>query len=35
MFRNGWYELEKAETTKINEKYNMLNTEFTDLNESA
>lgn len=35
MFKNGWYELEKAETNKINEKYNMLNQELTDLNENA
>lgn len=32
MFRNGWYELEKAETNKINEKYNKLQKEFTELN---
>lgn len=32
MFKNGWYELEKAETTKINEKYNKLQKEFTELN---
>ena len=31
MFRNGWYSLEKAEDTKITEKYNMLNQEFNDL----
>ena len=30
-FKNGWYTLEKAEDTKITEKYNMLNQEFTDL----
>ena len=30
-FKNGWYSLEKAEDTKITEKYNMLNQEFTDL----
>lgn len=35
MFKNGWYELEKAETNKITEKYNMLNQELTDLNENA
>lgn len=32
MFQNGWYSLEKAETTKINEKYNTLSTEYQDLN---
>ena len=31
MFRFGWYELEKSETNKIDEKYNMLNQEFTKL----
>lgn len=31
MFKNGWYQLEKADETKINEKYQMLNQEFTDL----
>lgn len=31
MFRKGWYTLEKAETQKINNKYQMLNQEFTDL----
>ena len=30
-FKNGWYSLEKAEDTKITEKYNMLNQEFNDL----
>ena len=30
-FRKGWYTLEKAENTKIYEKYNTLNQEFTDL----
>lgn len=30
-FRKGWYTLEKAENTKITEKYNNLNQEFTDL----
>lgn len=30
-FRKGWYTLEKAENTKISEKYNTLNQEFTDL----
>lgn len=32
MFQNGWYAMEKAETTKINEKYNILSTEYQDLN---
>lgn len=32
MFRKGWYSLEKAETQKIDSKYQMLNQEFTDLN---
>ncbi len=27
MFKKGWYELEKVENTKLNEKYNMLNKE--------
>ena len=31
MFRFGWYELEKSDNTKINEKYTMLNQEFTKL----
>lgn len=31
MFRFGWYELEKSENNKINEKYTMLNQEFTKL----
>jgi len=31
MFKNGWYTLEKAETQKINQKYQMLNQEFSDL----
>lgn len=29
MFRFGWYELEKSDNNKINEKYTMLNQEFT------
>lgn len=33
MFRNGWYKLEKAEQTKITEKYNTLNQEYTELSE--
>ena len=32
MFKNGWYELEKAQNEKITEKYNMLNTKLQDLN---
>ena len=31
MFQNGWYAMEPAETTKINEKYNTLSTEYQDL----
>lgn len=31
MFENGWYQLEKAPQTKIDEKYNMLSTEYQDL----
>lgn len=31
MFRNGWYSLEKAENTKITEKYNTLSQEYQDL----
>ncbi len=30
-FRKGWYSLEKAEDTKVNEKYNMLNEEYNGL----
>jgi len=30
-FKKGWYVLEKAEDTKISEKYNTLNQEFTNL----
>lgn len=30
-FRKGWYSLEKAEDTKITEKFNTLNQEFNDL----
>lgn len=32
VFRKGWYSLEKAETLKVNNKYQTLNQEFTDLN---
>ena len=31
MFRKGWYSLEKAESQKIDSKYQMLNQEFNDL----
>ena len=31
MFQKGWYSLEKEETTKINQKYQMLVQEYTDL----
>ena len=31
MFRKGWYSVELADTTKINEKYNMLSQEYQDL----
>lgn len=30
-FRNGWYILEKAESQKISNKFNMLNQEYQDL----
>ena len=30
-FRKGWYSLEKAEDTKINEEYNKLSTSFNEL----
>ena len=33
MFRKGWYCLEKAETQKINQKYQMLNQEYQMLNQ--
>ena len=32
MFRKGWYEMEKAEQQKIDSKYQMLSTEYNDLN---
>lgn len=32
MFRKGWYVLEKAENQKIQNKFQTLNQEFTDLN---
>lgn len=31
MFQNGWYKLEKAPTDKINNKLNMLNTDYNGL----
>ena len=31
MFKKGWYTLEKAETNKIQTKYDTLNQELTDL----
>lgn len=31
MFRNGWYTLEKTESNKINQKYQTLNQELSDL----
>ena len=31
-FRKGWYVLETAETNKITNKYNTLNSEYMDLN---
>lgn len=35
MFKNGWYVLEKAETTKIADKYQMLNNEFESLSNKS
>ena len=32
MFRFGWYQMEKAETQKVNEKLQMLSQEVNDLN---
>lgn len=32
MFKKGWYVLEKSETKKVNDKYQTLSKEFTDLN---
>ena len=32
MFRKGWYTLEKAESQKLDSKYQTLNQEFMDLN---
>jgi len=31
-FKHGWYQLEKAEATKINQEYNKLSTELNQLN---
>ena len=31
MFRKGWYCLEKVDDSKINEKYQILDTEYTDI----
>lgn len=31
MFQKGWYELEKAEANKINQKYQTLSQEYQDL----
>lgn len=31
MFRKGWYELEKIDSDKLNEKFNMLNTELDSI----
>lgn len=33
MFRKGWYQLEKAESTKIDQKAQMLGVELADLSE--
>lgn len=32
MFRKGWYTLEKAEPVKVDNKYQILNQEFMNLN---
>lgn len=32
MFKNGWYELEKVEGVKLQEKLTKLNQELTDMN---
>ena len=32
MFKKGWYCLEKADTQKINQKFETLNQEYIDLN---
>lgn len=33
MFQKGWYSLEKAPLMKVNQKLNMLTTEYNDLDE--
>ena len=33
MFQKGWYSLEEADEMKINQKLNMLTTEYNDLDE--
>lgn len=33
MFRNGWYQMEKAEEKKIQEKLDALSTEYNDLDQ--
>lgn len=32
MFRKGWYSLEKADSNKVSNKYQMLSQKFTELN---
>ena len=31
MFRNGWYQLEKAEETKVSQKYQTLNQQYNEI----
>lgn len=31
LFKNGWYELECADSNKVNKKYNVLTQEYMDL----
>lgn len=33
MFENGWYQLEAVDEEKLNEKYNMLSSDFNSLDE--
>ena len=33
MFQNGWYQLETVTNTKLNDKYNTLNSDYTGLSE--
>ena len=33
MFKNGWYQLETVTDTKLEEKYNLLNSDYTGLSE--